>query len=84
MYSDEEIFKIQEILNKEYTDDIYEDEITVNGSVFVLMEDICNSSDELAEILYLKDGDFKLEFTRKGYKNYSYERWVDTSWSDWE
>lgn len=75
------IEKIENEINNNYNDDIYEDEIIVDGIKFLLHSE--SESDEIKETLSSVNYDLKIVFERTGHKNYSYDSWVDTSWGLW-
>lgn len=70
--------KILKFLNETDIDD----DITIEGIKFTMSDDSSMHSLEVSETLYSEDGE--LTFTRIGRKEISYERWIDTSWNDWE
>lgn len=71
-------WKIREILNNEFSDDITDDEITVGGILFTHHEDV--DREEVTERLHSEN----LTFERTGSIVRSYDRWVDTLFTDWE
>lgn len=77
--TEEDSWKIKEILNNEYSDDILDDTIFISGIPFHHSERT-GRKDELLEELYSEN----LSFTRTGYKEISYDRWVETHWTDWD
>lgn len=78
--TDEKISEILTILNRDYTDDILEDSITVAGLHFSHYEESSMHSKKVTETLNGED----VSFTREGYKEISYDHWVNTHWCDWE
>jgi glutathionyl-hydroquinone reductase len=77
---DEELSDILAILNSEYRDDITDDTIKINGKELIHDVDEHYCSSKVYETLY----DGFISFSRVGYKNISYDRWVDTNWNGWE
>jgi hypothetical protein len=71
---------ILDILNDKYSEDIPEDTITIKGIVFTHDKSNEIHSEDISESLTGSD----FCFSRKGYKNISYERWTDSTWHDWE
>lgn len=78
--NEERISKILEILNNEFSDDIMDDTIEIDGLKFSYSEESSHHSDKVTSALYGED----ISFEREGRKEVSYERWVDTHWYDWE
>lgn len=71
---------ILNILNKEYTDDICDDVIVIKGITFYLSNNSIDGEDEETETLTSEN----MVFNRTGRKIFSYERWTETNWYDWE
>lgn len=65
-------------LESQYIDSSIEE---VNGVKVSVFENSCIHDDDLSQTMYLPDYDIIL--TRSGYKEISYERWVESYWYEW-
>lgn len=67
----------------------FEDETTTDFSIagvrgtYYYMESEYECDDISASIT-LKINEIRYEYAKTGYKNFSYDSWVDTTWYDWE
>lgn len=70
---------IDELNEHHSSDEFSGDEAYALGMDFHRMCDTSRSSDEVTEIIYNSE----YEFRRVGTKIYSYESWVETNWGEW-
>jgi hypothetical protein len=81
-----DVDKILRILNEDFSDDILDDHIIVDGFKFSCSEDVSSHSIDVSERLFGEDieNGIDVEYTRTGYKIISYGHWTETHWYDWE
>lgn len=77
--NDQELFKILTILNSDFSDDITDNIVEIDGTRFYYTE--YDNEDNKITASLCSD---MLSFERVGYKEMSYERWINTNWLDWE
>jgi hypothetical protein len=84
----EKFNNINEVLAKivEKEDDWFKEETkTLNENIsYTYSEDYSEEDEELSATLNIIWNDESYTFERTGYRNISYERWIDNTWYNWE
>jgi len=62
--------------------DVWEGDTEINGLRVSVNEESSFRSSEVVQFVTLLDYD--IQFKRIGYKEISYDSWVDTNWCSWE
>jgi hypothetical protein len=78
----ENIIALERAALEKYDEDFMDDKVTIDGLTFFVDEESYTYSTDMEQTATFEAT--KHTYTRTGRKEISYDRWVDTTWGEWD